>query len=138
MKFAIIGERSKVGQSILNYLKQNPSNWECVDISDSPDYLFLATSSQDSKIYFEKYKNEFKIVDFSNAFKEHALKKVNDFSYGFLPLFDKTKKHIAFTGCSSLASLMALNPVKEFILENSVFIDVKFSKSFLIHTRIKE
>lgn len=128
--FSIIGERSKIGQSILNHLKNNPSlPWKYVQIRQNPDYLFLATSSEESKQYFKKFNNSFKIVDFSNSFKNEAFLKKGLFTYGYVPLLDNYYPNIAFPGCSTLACLMALDPLKNDIIKDSVFIDTKFSKS---------
>lgn len=126
MKICIVGENSKIGKSLIKHL---PAGFELVEITKAPDYIFLATASDKAQKIFEQYHSQFKIVDFSGAYKPQALAGQNLFTYAFDPLFDKAKSHVVFPGCSSLAMLTALYPLKDIIIPDSVFADVKFSKS---------
>lgn len=126
MKISIVGENSKIGKSLIKHL---PKGFELVEINQSPDYLFLATDSTKAEKVFQQYQSTHRIVDFSGSFKSVALKEESSFTYGFTPVFNSSIDHISFPGCSALAILTTLYPIKDLILPESIFADVKFSKS---------
>lgn len=124
MKICIIGERSKIGQSIIKNL---PNDYQLVSPNENPDYYFLATTSEKAQEFFIKNSDKYRIVDFSGALKPE-IGQNPDLTYAFSPVFDPEKKHIVFPGCSALAILTALYPLKSLLTE-PIFADVKFSKS---------
>lgn len=126
MKICIFGERSKIAQSII---RNKPNYVSIVSIDENPDFLLFATSSEKTKELFEKYKDKFRIMDVSSYFKQEAIELEGLFTYAFKPIFNKNIKNIVFPGCSSLAILTALYPIQELVIPDSVYADVKFSKS---------
>lgn len=131
-KVVVIGETGKIGHSLLSHLGQlTLLPKESLD-KEKVDFLFLASSKEKNKAYIKHYPHSptLKIFDFSGLLKDKFLNNSNEVTYGFLPLYDKQKKLVAMPGCSSLAILQSLYPIKE-LLSTEIFIDVKFSKSAL-------
>lgn len=126
IKIHIFGENSKIGKSIIQHL---PNHIKIVSFDERPDYIFLCTSAEKSKQLFNQYCNDYRIVDFSSAFKHDAILQTSNITYAFNGFFNNQIPHIVFTGCSSLAIMQAILPIQKYIKKNSIFADVKFSKT---------
>lgn len=133
-KVVVIGTRSKMGNSILSNTGSLTILAEEALEKEKVDFLFLASSKERNKQYLKQYKHspEIKIFDYSGLLKERVIEKDPLVTYGFLPLYEKNKQLVAMPGCSSLAMLNALYPLKHLLAEE-IFIDVKFPKTSLKH-----
>lgn len=132
-KMVIVGEKSKIGQSILAH----STRWltilpEAALEVEKVDYLILASTKERNKAFIKKYSKspEIKIFDFSGILKKHMMDGQHDIAYAFEPLFTKSLKLVAMPGCSSLAMLQCLFPIKDFI-SDEIIVDLKFPRSSL-------
>lgn len=137
-KFAIIGERSKIGQYISKYMPDSFFQVPESEIKNNTlDVLFLSTSKEKALHFINKFQNtKTQIIDLSgsqklNSFINAPNQHLSDYSfiYGFSEVNSpELNKNVATPGCSALGILTTIFPIKHF-LEKTIFVDVKFSKS---------
>jgi N-acetyl-gamma-glutamylphosphate reductase len=136
--YSIIGERSKIAKYLIKYMPKGFKQVPESQVTKSKlDVLFLSTDSKKALIFIKKYQNtKTQIIDLSGSQKLKSYTGAKDQQKSFFNFFYGlnqinpigTRKHIANPGCSSLGVLTALFPIKHLLTE-SVFVDVKFSKS---------